>query len=163
MQVFVNRSDLTLAANEAVPVLGYYDDAQPIDRAAHGASAAILSLSAGAVVNTSLGMPTLAAGWREANKQRIASAEATRRIDAAFPEYSQRNSLAELTGYLAEHGADAGRWPAAAGRRKAEIDRAWDYVNAVRAAAGGLVKAALPADPTADSHWPRTMTAYQPS
>jgi hypothetical protein len=122
-----------------------------------------VSLAPAAIdTNSNAGPPRLTPGWREANKQRIVSAEATKRIDAAFPEYSQRNSLAEMNGYFAAHGPDAARWPAAAQRRKAEIDRAWAYVTATRAVANGLLKGALPADPTANGHWPTTIAAYQP-
>jgi len=161
MQVFVHRSDLTLTIGEVVRVFGYYEDGTEIAPDAHGFGAALLSLSQAAIVNDSLRTTTLAPGWREANRELIVYSEAERRILAAFPDYSQRNSSAELMGYLAVHGANAAAWPAAAQRRKAEIDRAWAYVDAVRRASHGMLAGALPADPTADGHWPMRINAYQ--
>jgi hypothetical protein len=159
MQVFVNRSDLTLSVNEIVRVLGYYDDGVEVAATAHGPQAALLSLSKAAIDNTRHGT-VLTSGWREANRELIVYSEAERRILAAFPDYSQRNASAELMGYLAVHGA-AAAWPAAAQRRKAEIDRAWAYVEAVRRAARGILARALPANPVADSHWPARISPYQ--
>jgi len=86
---------------------------------------------------------------------------AERRILDVFPDYSQRNSASELMGYIAVHGANAGAWPPPAQRRKTEIDRAWSYVETVRRASHGMLAGALPADPTANSHWPRPAAAYQ--
>jgi hypothetical protein len=159
MKVFVDRSDLTLTANEAVRVLGYYEDHVAVSPTAHGDRATILFVGPGAVVNAN--GPTLPPGWREANRTQLAYGEAERRILEAFPDYSQRNSAAELMGYLSVHGANASAWPATAQRRKAEIDRAWAYVEAVRRAASAMLAGALPANPSANSHWPTQISVYQ--
>ena len=105
--------------------------------------------------------PVLARGWRQTYREQIVYGEAERRILEAFPDYSQRNSASELMGYVSTHGANAGAWPATAQRRKTEIDRAWAYVEAVRRASHGMLTGALPADPTANSHWPTRAAAYQ--
>lgn len=161
MQVFVRRSSLTLTADEAVSVMGYFDDAATLPPAMlRRTDFTLLSLANGAIL-PGMGLGSLAPGWREANRAQIVSGEATRRIDAVFPEYSQRNSIAEMNGYIVSLGVTATAWPTAPQRRKAEIDRAWSYVNAVRASADGMLKGALPADPTNDSHWPTRATAYQ--
>ena len=161
MQVFVRRSDLTL---DSVPVIGTYDDSVRIDPAQHGGDMVVLSLPPNAVISPTaeISMPMLVTGWREANKQQIISAQATKLIDDVFPEYSQRNSTAELTGYIATYGADSNKWPDAARKRKAEIDRCWSYVNAVRNKSTAMMRASLPVDPTANSNWPTRIASYQP-
>jgi hypothetical protein len=153
MKVFVKRSDLTLSANAAVSVIGYYDDHTDIAPTAHGAGATVLSLGPEAVVTGPLRGMTLASNWRDLYRDQMAHGEAERRIVAAFPEHSQRNCLAEYMGYIVAHGPDAAKWPKVAQSRRAEIERLWAYVTAVRLAARS-VATALPTDPTADAHWP---------
>jgi hypothetical protein len=161
MQVFVRRSSLTLAADETVRVMAFYDDGVAITPAMQRPELTLLSLAANAIRPTPTGMSALVAGWRESNREQIANGEAERRILEAFPDYAQRNASAELMGYLSTHGANASAWPREAQQRKAEIDRAWAYVEAVRRASNGMVARALPGDPTADSHWPTRITAYR--
>jgi hypothetical protein len=76
------------------------------------------------------------------SRVRLVKGEASRRILAAFPEHEQRNAALELA-------------LSPKPQRKAEIEHAWEYVNAVRQAAKAMLAAPLPADPTADSHWPK--------
>lgn len=160
MQVFIKRSDLM--SKEAIRVAGYCEDAVAIDPDAHGADMVVLSLSRAAIVHRpDGGGMVLRADWREANRERIAAGEAERRIFAAFPEYSQRNSMAELIGYIASLGANSATWPREAQQRKAEIDRAWAYVAAVRRASNGMLSGTLPGDPTADGNWPTRTAAYK--
>jgi hypothetical protein len=161
MKVFVDRSELTLTANEAVRVLGYYEDHVAVSPTAHGDRATILFVGPGAVINANNQGPALPPGWRDANRTQLAYGEAERRILEAFPDYSQRNASAELMGYLSVHGATVSGWPAAAQKRKGEIDRAWSYVEAVRRAANGMLAGGMPANPTADSHWPTRISPYR--
>jgi hypothetical protein len=167
MQVFVLRSTLTLAADEAALVMATYDDSVPLTPDMWPAQCTLLSLPGKAIRNTALGTAPLGAqlepGWRDTHKTQIPNGEAARRILAAFAEHSQRNSAHELSSLMAQHGVDSARWPAAAQRRKSEIDRAWSYVDAVRHAATGFGNRALPADPSADGHWPARIAVYQPS
>jgi len=160
MQVFVRRSALTLATDEAVPVMAYYEDSVEITADMQRPEFATLSLP-GHAIRTGPALPSLAPGWREENKSQIVSGEAERRILDVFPEHSQRNSMHEVYAYLTGFGADAGKWPASAQRRRAEIDRCWSYVDAVRNTATEMLKSALAADPTADSHWPTRIAPYQ--
>lgn len=161
MQVFVRRSDLTLATGEAVPVMGYYEDSAAITPQMQRPGFTLLSLATTAMQPGPL-MSELVTGWRESNKPQIVYGEAGRRILDVFPEHSQRNSVHEINSYLTQHGADSSRWPATARARQAEIDRCWTYLNAVRATANAMLKSALPADPTRDSHWPTRVGPYQP-
>ena len=160
MQVFVRRSDLTLKADEAVAVMMSFEDSTPITEDMWRQGFTLFSLASSAI-DRSYVPPRLTPGWREANRAQIISGEATRRIDAAFPEYSQRNSAAEMMGYISVHGANSATWPREAQQRKAEIDRAWAYVEAVRQASHGILRGALPADPSASGHWPNRAAAYQ--
>lgn len=162
MRVFVRRSSLTLAADEAAQVMAYFDDAATISpEMTKRPDFAVLSLPASAFRPTDH-LPELMPGWRESNKATIAYGEAARRILDVFPEHSQRNSIAEMQADMTQYGAEIGQWPAEAQRRKAEVDRSWAYVAAVRGRANAMLKGALPADPTADSHWPTRASPYQP-
>lgn len=161
MQVFVRRSSLTLAANEAVDVMMYFEDSVILPPETQRPDFTLLKLPGGALKPSTRAIRELEPGWREAYRKQISAGEAERRILAAFPDYQQRNSAAELMGYVSNHGANSATWPREAQQRKAEIDRAWTYVNAVRRASDGMLAGALPADPTADSHWPTRMSAYR--
>lgn len=160
MRVFVRRSDLKMTADEVVAVAYYFEDSVAIPPEIHRPELVMLSVSAATIQQTQT-TPVLARGWREANRELLANSEAERRILEVFPDYAQRNSSAELMGLIAAHGANSGTWPAGAQRRKTEIDRAWAYVDAVRRASNGMLAGALPADPTATSHWPTRVAAYQ--
>jgi hypothetical protein len=160
MRFFVRRSSLTLDANEAVTVIAYFDDAAPIAKDMLRPELAMLSLPADVLQQTMGGFPQLAAGWRD-NRAAVANGEAEHRILAAFPAHAQRNSLYELQTLILAHGASPAKWPDSASRRRSEIDRAWAYVEAVRRKADSMVKGALPADPTADSHWPTRPSPYR--
>jgi hypothetical protein len=151
MQVFVRRSSLLA---EPVPVMMYFEDSAAITPEMRRPELALLTLNGAAVQRTHRGN-VLAPGWRESNRERVVHGEATRRILAALPDHSQRNRLAEFLRYVVAHGADAAKWPRPAQERKAEIERGWNYIDAVRKAARTMANAPLPADPTADSHWPK--------
>jgi hypothetical protein len=151
MQVFINRAELAFR-DRPMRVLGYHEDGQAIEVSAYGAQATVLSLRSSAITNTQTG-PALMPGWREANREQVVRGEAARRILAVFPEHAQRNAALEL-GLMAAGGAKD------SAKRKAEIERAWTYVNAVRQAAKAMV-GALPADPTSDSHWPPRAAPFQ--
>jgi hypothetical protein len=150
MQVFVRRSTLT---NEAVPILLSVDDTAAIPLEMQRPGLTVLSVAGSAIQNSERG-PALEPGWRETNQREIIKGEARRRILEAFPEHEQRNAALEIALLLATHGS--GQWPREAQGRKAEIERAWGYINAVRAAAKAmLATGTLPVDPTADAHWPK--------
>lgn len=161
MKAFINRGDLT-SGGDKVPIVALYDDTTLVSDQAHGGSVQV-TVQPSAIVSDEYGIQYLTGDWRAAgNQQQIVSAEATRRIDAMFPEYSQRNSIAETNGYILQYGIDTGKWPKAARDRKAEIDRCWNYVNAVRSKATAMMKGALPTDPTANANWPTVISPYQP-
>jgi hypothetical protein len=160
MRVFVARSQLRMTDDEVVQVVTYFEDGAAIPDAMKRPELTMLTVPAAAVEQTQR-FPVLARGWRQTYRESIVYGEAERRILDAFPDYSQRNSASELMGYIAVHGANAGAWPPPAQRRKTEIDRAWSYVETVRRASHGMLAGALPADPTANSHWPRPAAAYQ--
>ena len=174
MHVFVRRSDLAAPNQDAVPIVGYYNDETEVPADAHGADVTMFSVPDWAIVNNypseynmvppgsrPIG-PTLPKNWRETYRASIVGEEAARRILEVFPEYSQRNSVSELNGYILQFGTNVTEWPNRARNRKAEIDRCWNYVNAVRTRHGALANTTLPSDPTADSVWPSRIAPYQP-
>jgi hypothetical protein len=161
MQIFVDKTTLTGAGDEVVTVFGAYDDTATVASNAHGPNATVLTLPIDAIVTTQPPM-TLVQDWRTTYNAQVLNGEANKRIVAVFPEYSQRNSNAELNNYITTYGANAGAWPAAQQSRKAEIDRCWQYVNDVRTKANAMAEAALPVDPTADANWPTVIAPYVP-
>jgi len=178
MQVFVRRADFTGQPDEVVYVQATYDDTTTVDPTSYdGNLITILSLPPGAVLITRATPPAegdppplpadtrpkLSTTWRTDYATNVLTGEANRRITAAFPDYSQRNSNAELNGYITTYGADATVWPAYQISRKAEIDRCWNYVNSVRASANAMGSQSLPLDPTANGNWPTVISPYVPS
>lgn len=159
MQAVVTRSELS---GSEVTVVATFDDHINVDIKQYGQDATLLSVPNTAIQNRFGQVPILTGDWRSSSKVQVLSAEATRRIDETFPDYSQRNAIAELEGYMLSSGVDPSKWTAVQRGRKAEIDRCWNYVNAVRAANTKMMSAALPSDPTADSNWPTRISPYQP-
>lgn len=186
MQVFVPRVDLTGAADEVVRVFASYEDSPLVPTDLHGEQNTVLALPSIALVNntaaimpafpipgmTPSGPPpvstpaaaayTVKPNWRVDFKSPVIAGEANRRVLAVFPEYSQRNASAEMNNYITQYGADATTWPAAAKSRKAEMDRCWTYVNAVRNTANSMGQSNLPTDPSGDGNWPTRVPSYQP-
>jgi hypothetical protein len=162
MQMYVPKSQLTGAADELVTVLASYQDGVVVNAFQVPPNCTVLSLPQ-PMIASNAGMPVLQKGWRNDNGPQVLNFEANNRINAVFPDYSQRNANNEATGYITQYGSDSTKWPAAAQSRKAEMDRCWNYVNAVRAAANTLVLSMLPADPTDNSHWPTPISPYVPS
>jgi hypothetical protein len=154
MQVFVRRSDLSRKPEEAMTVMGFYEDATTITPEMGRPEFVILSLPATALEAGPTSMRELRPGWREKYRETIIYGEAERRILATLPAHAQRNVLAEYMSFFAHHGADAAKWPPVAKQRQGEIERGWTYINAVRQAAKGLLHK-TPADPTADNLWPK--------
>lgn len=142
MYVFIHRASLTLKPDEAVLVTMTLDDSAAITPDIGRPDSALFSLPSTAIRPAPLGGSTLAPGWREANAARVVSGEASRRIFDAFPEHAQRNAALELA-----LGCDA--------KRKAEIARDWAFIVAIRKAAQAMLRNGLPADPSADGHWPK--------
>jgi hypothetical protein len=175
MQVFVARAELTGAADEIVIVRGSYDDNVVISTNAHGDGMIILSVLPTAILREGAAGDPAAAGqvwpqpprlvtdWRESSKTQIVGGEANRRIVDVFPDYSQRNSNSEMNSYITQYGTDSATWPAGAQSRKAEIDRCWTYVNAVRDNANAMTATTLPVDPTGDGNWPTRVPPYVPA
>jgi hypothetical protein len=164
MHVFINKSALGGSQN-TIPILATYEDNVVISPKAHGDDAIMVSVPSSAVtVDASRGADqfVLAKGWRDSFKPQIANDEARDRILDVFPEESQRYSIYELETYMLQYGTDIAKWPAAARTRKNEIDRCWNYVNAVRARSTAFANGTLPHDPTADSNWPSRIAPYKP-
>jgi hypothetical protein len=161
MQVFVNRSDLTGAVDERVNVIATYTDGIVINPTMHGTAATLLSLPTAAIAGANQ-MPYLVQNWRTINPNQEITFEANVRINAVFPDYSQRNANNEMNGYITAYGTNTGSWPAAAQSRNAEMNRCWTYVNQVRAAANSMAASLLPADPTSDAFWPTAISPYVP-
>lgn len=164
MQVIVPRADLTLAADEVVHVLYSYDDAAT-NMTTMKPEWTIMSVNpVTSVVLDKTGMQKLLAPeWRNNSRNQIVSFEASLRVNAVFPDYSQRNANNEMNGYITTYGANSAAWPSGQQARKAEMDRCWAYINAVRQTANAMVNAALPADPTSDSNWPTRVPPYVPA
>jgi hypothetical protein len=164
MQVFVKKSDLTASTTkDDILVLAMIEDGVELPRGTYGSDIAVLSLPPSAVVQSGMtGMSTLAPGWRNKFKTEAVGSESSKRILDVFPEHSQRNSMQELNSYVMQYGAESSKWPAAAQARKGEIDRCWNYVNAVRAAHKGMMAKAMAFDPTSDGQWPAKIAPYQP-
>jgi hypothetical protein len=162
MRTFVRRSSLTLKTDEVVPVLLTLDDRAEVPTEKQWPmvrETAMLDLPPDAVRQVDM-RPVLPPNWRETYRTQIAQREAERRIEEAFPEPLQRYSLYELNAATLDHGTDAKQWPTRTRQHKADIDRAWNYVQAVRAKANDMAKSALPADPTSDRHWPPRIAPY---
>jgi hypothetical protein len=164
MQVIVPQASLTLAPDELVNIMMSFQDNQTFDPSVVVAGWTVFSVPNSAItVDATKTTHVLVTGWRSSNAQQTVSYEATARINAVFPDFSQRNANAELNGYITTYGADTTTWPAYQQQRKTEIDRCWTYVNSVRTTANTMAGAALPADPSDDSHWPTRVPPYVPS
>lgn len=160
MQVVVNKSDL-ISGNDSIYVSVMYGDNVDVNLADQPPGSIVLSVSPSAVERLPIG-GRLVKTWRETEKSTIVFTEAKRRIEEIFPEYSQRNANHELESYVLSYGSEPTKWPANVRARKDEIDRCWNYVDAVRAKSNNLVGAALAADPTADGNWPTRIAPYVP-
>lgn len=162
-QAFVSRNDLNRTGDDPIPVVAFYEASVDISSDAHGEGMTVITVPSDAIESGTPGIgPVLAPGWRDKYRAEVAGGEASRRILEVFPDHSQRNSSAEYSNYITLHGADTSRWPQAAQLRRAEIERAWTYVNAVRTANAKLVTSTLPRDPTANGHWPARIAPYRP-
>jgi hypothetical protein len=156
---------MTGATTEVVRVLGYYDDSVVnLQYNALGTQNTLVSVSqTSMVVGSPPAVPTLGKDWRLNNSTQIVNYESNARIQSVFPDYSQRNANNEMNSYIAQWGVySTATWSPAAQARYAEMNRCWNYVNAIRAANASMIAAALPADPTNDSHWPTRISPYVP-
>jgi hypothetical protein len=147
MLVLVSRSDL---ANGPVKVLASYADKIPAEMMRPEFT--VLTINPRAIRHGAV-MGELAPDWRETCRGEIVKGEARRRILAAFPEHEQRNAALELGLFAAHYGSAA--WPKEAHRRREAIESAWAHLNAIKEKARAMLAGPLPADPTADSLWPR--------
>lgn len=159
-QAFVIRNDLLIEdAQNPVRVRAVYPITAnlPIDFA--GSDCTSLVVADNLVLNDRDNFRTvLVATWRDDYKP-VVNAEASRRINLAFPEYKQRNFTAKYQDYITTYGADPAAWPQDALDFKVEYDRGWQYVSDVRSASNAW--SAMPTDPTADSIWPPAISPIQ--
>lgn len=160
MKVFIKGADM--ASGKDARIIAVYEDDIAIDAKAHGDDAIMLTGVPRTAVKSDINGMMLASDWRQMSDTRqVVSGEATKRIEEVFPSYSQLNTVMEVEQYILKYGTDAAKWPANVKQRKAEIDRCWDYVNAVRSASATMAKASLPVDPTADARWPNKIAPYK--
>jgi len=166
-QVFVNKADLT---NDPIFVVASFDTELPlVPRGQMGSGCTVLTLPATAITQVpdprmpgTVGgliphnVSVLRSDWRT-NIDEITNGEAYRRIIEGFTEFMQRNATNDNISSLQKYGNDTGTWPADAVARKAEADRGWAYIAAVRQASDAM-QGSLPTDPTDDSHWPQRIT-----
>jgi hypothetical protein len=166
MQVMVPRADLTGAADETVHVLMFFPDGASFPAGTLQSTWTIFWVNDNLVVrdknSAAISTRLLDTNWRALSQTNLISYEANSRITTAFPDYSQRNANNEMNGYITLYGADSTQWPSAQQARKAEIDRCWNYVNAVRNTANAMGSASLPVDPSDNSHWPTVISPYVP-
>jgi hypothetical protein len=66
----------------------------------------------------------------------------------------QSNANSDASKSLIDYGPDTSKWPQDAQDRRTAAKTGWDYVAAVRQRSDAMETAALPNDPTDDSHWP---------
>jgi hypothetical protein len=168
VQVYVLISDLSLAI---VPVYGVYPDIPMLDRNMMGTTLTVLSLPPEAVkaappydptVSTTVLFSQLASDWRT-HTDWLVNNEAQRRILESFSEFMQRNATNDATRSITLYGTVSTTWPVDAQARKAEADRGWVYISAIRVQADAMMSS-MPVDPTADSAWPTRITqVYIPS
>lgn len=154
MLVYVNRSDLI---NSPVPVVGYYEEALGLAIDFQGSACTMLFLPQEAIDKTTL-PPTLTTDFRANWMVRMVDNEAQRRIALAFPDYMQRNTNADINTSSLKYGIDSSTWPADAQARKAENDRGWAFVSAIRTTSDALGAQTATTDPTDDNHWPTQIT-----
>ena len=154
MLVYVNRSDLI---NDPVPVVGSYEESLGLAIDFHGSACTMLVLPPAAVDMTTF-PPTLKTDFRANFMSSMVNAEASRRIAMAFSYDMQRNCNADMSTSTMNHGADSTTWPADALSRKAENDRGWVFVSAIRTASDALGAVTATTDPTDDNHWPTQIT-----
>lgn len=159
MQAFVRRADLIAeTATTRVPVVASYGNGMTIALDAHGPQCTLLFLQddLNLVEDDEFRiMQRLVTAWRDMPKP-VVNAEANRRIVLAFPDFKQRNYTARYQDNQTKYGTDPAQWPQEEKNFKVEYDRGWLYVHDVRAVANAMT--ALPADPTANEHWPPQIT-----
>jgi hypothetical protein len=151
MQVIVRRSDL----GEQQPLaIGYFADNVIIrDLASYGSGLTVLTLPDTASIITSPGEAArLVPNWRSYSAT-IVNAEANRRIQLSFTDYSQRNANQDVITSITKYGAETTMWPQDAQDRKATADTGWNFVNTIRETSDAMI-AGMPLDPTDDGHWP---------
>lgn len=154
MQVYVNRQALAGSAN--IGILASYPDEPLLAIDLHGSAATRLLFPVGISYpkNEDVGSFELPPNWRVDHKIPIINGEANRRIVIVFPEFKQRNSSVANQERVISYGSDVSQWPDADKTWRAEYERGWTYIRDVRNQSNVLNAAAMPTDPTDDSHWP---------
>lgn len=160
MQVFVKRSSLGEA--DPVPVISHYSDIPLMSASLHGGEYTVMILPPSAVDMPQNAPFKLKSDWRD-NMATITQNEAYRRIEDVFPTYMQTNANSDINYSTNKYGVDTSVWPQDAKDRKAENDRGWNYVGAVRQTSDALASQVTLTDPTGDAHWPvRISPVYIP-
>ena len=159
-QFFVKKADLP--GPDLVPVFASYPDSPIVARNAHGDQITPLVLPASQLLipmpNDPPGtMPKLKDTFRNFMPQ-MANGKSSRRIDEVFPAYMQSNANADNNSSTMKYGAASVSWPPDAKARKAEADRGWNYIAAVRQSSDALSTQTTTIDPTDNSHWPTVIT-----
>ena len=153
MQCYVNKADLI---NDPVPVLAFYPDSPTLVNTIHGPNATRLQVP-DADLDQSQFPNVLVSTFRN-DMETMVNSEGGQRITAVFTDDMQRNANADVNRSTMLYGADPATWPSDAQARKAEGDRGWQYVSAVRQASDALSTQTSLVDPTDDSHWPTVIS-----
>jgi hypothetical protein len=155
-KVFIRTNDLS---NERPIIVASYPDDATVADDAHGQGMTVLTVPSqvlGGPSKESLGMASLAAGWREQAGDMPVKAEAKRRIESGFSISDQLNMLHEIVDAITKHGADMTKWPADVRQRKMAHDEGRKYIAEVRDKVRAH-RAAAPRDPASDKIWPQRM------
>lgn len=159
-QIFVPRNDLLVEdAQNPVRIFAAYSETPAQIITLHGSQYTVLIVGDNYVVNdVENARQILDASWRN-NYLPVINAEAARRINLAFPQFKQMNYNAMYNSYQSQYGTDTTMWPTEAQTFLAEYQRGWQFVSDVRSVANSI--SVMPADPTADEHWPPQISPIQ--
>lgn len=159
MQVWVNPSELTGAADERVYMHWWAPNGTIVLPSAGpgqpGAPPGCVVLTVPdryAETTGALDRPRLLPGWR-GDMDSVINAECSRRILISFPEYMQRNASLQVLQNNIRYGMDSATWPQEARDQLNESKRGWDWITVMREASDAL-QGVNPVNPTDDSHWP---------
>jgi hypothetical protein len=155
MKIFIRKSSL---GEKNPEIVASYGSDQPVNANTHGNDMSMFEIPDGLVSLALLPdetMPRLPEDWRERLTEPAVQAEAKRRIDEALSPIEQITTLHELVEFVLQHGSEIEHWPDSAKRRKADIDKTWDYVRAVKESARTIKS--LPATLSHDKHWPERL------
>jgi hypothetical protein len=157
-KVFIRSSDLT---RERPIVVASYNDDVDIPDNAHGEGMSVLILPSYLLAGPStesLGMSSLAKGWRARAGEIPIKAEAQRRIEKGFPVLDQLTLVHEMIDAITKYGTDLSKWPADVRQRKMAYDEGCKYITDVKDKARTHSAGVMPRDPASDKIWPPRLT-----